>query len=169
MAYVLPICLPATPPKAARHSERSPAVAHLQAKQGFQRDRKNGAQSSAKSGHSSSQRAGGDIHARCSAEEAKERWDRAPRSASPGQFVSSHVVKVAASLAAADANGMIQGAVDLSFALSDGPAACADVASPAVENVNILGHPRASNGKVELVTSSPSGLLGAADVTPDQV
>ena len=53
-------------------------------------------------------------------QEAKERWDTAPRSASPGQFVSSHVVKVAASLAAADANGMIQGAVDLSFALSDG-------------------------------------------------
>ena len=31
MAYVLPICLPATPPKAARHSERSPAVAHVYA------------------------------------------------------------------------------------------------------------------------------------------
>ena len=53
--------------------------------------------------------------------------------------------------------------------LPAGPAACADVAWPAVENVTILGHPRASIGKVELVTSSPSGLLGAADVTPDQV
>ncbi|KAK9855178.1 hypothetical protein WJX84_010311 [Apatococcus fuscideae] len=50
-----------------------------------------------------------------------------------------------------------------------GPAACADVAWPAVENVTILGHPRASIGNVELVTSSPSGLLGPADVTPDQV
>ncbi|KAK9865972.1 hypothetical protein WJX84_001114 [Apatococcus fuscideae] len=145
---------------------------HRQAKQGFQRDRKNGAQSSAKSGHSSSQRAGGDIHARCSAEglmQEVENPDRVDDGKAFALAMAQIVSDVKASLAAADANGMIQGAVDLSFALSDGPAACADVASPAVENVNILGHPRASNGKVELVTSSPSGLLGAADVTPDQV